>query len=70
MDYLYMFESLCKEVASFSLGDGAHKIFYNVAKLAVMPNGTLKSFFRFLSGAPGGFALSVRLAAMAFCRLL
>ncbi|MDE7228770.1 MAG: hypothetical protein K2N31_10685 [Treponemataceae bacterium] len=46
------------------LGDGAHKIFYNAAKHAIMPSGALQSFFRFLAGTADGSALSGRLAAM------
>ena len=61
---VYRFSSICKEDRTVSLGDGAYKIFYNAAKHAIMPNETLKSFFRFLTGSNDGSAFSGRLAAM------
>ncbi|MDE7392042.1 MAG: Rpn family recombination-promoting nuclease/putative transposase, partial [Treponemataceae bacterium] len=61
---VYTFENVCKEDRTVSLGDGAHKIFYNAAKHAIMPSETLRSFFRFLAGTADGSALSGRLAAM------
>ncbi len=61
---VYTFSNTCKEDRTVSLGDGAHKIFYNAAKHAIMPSETLRSFFRFLAGADDGTALSGRLAAM------
>ncbi len=61
---VYTFENRCAENTGIYLGDGAHKIFYNAAKHAIMPSGELRSFFRFLCGAEDGTALSGRLAAM------
>ncbi|MDE6773802.1 MAG: Rpn family recombination-promoting nuclease/putative transposase [Treponemataceae bacterium] len=61
---VYTFRSRCTEDAGVFLDDGAHKIFYNAAKHAIMPSGELRSFFRFLSGGEDGSALSGRLAAM------
>ncbi|MDE7226824.1 MAG: Rpn family recombination-promoting nuclease/putative transposase [Treponemataceae bacterium] len=61
---VYTFSNICKENREIFLNDGAHKIFYNAAKHAIMPNETLKSFFRFLAGTADGSALSGRLAAM------
>ena len=61
---VYTFETVCVGDKSISLGDGTHRIFYNAAKHAVMPNETLKSFFCFLAGAADGSALSDRLATM------
>ncbi|MDE5897842.1 MAG: Rpn family recombination-promoting nuclease/putative transposase [Treponemataceae bacterium] len=62
---VYRFTNTCAEDASVSLGDGAHKIFYNAAKHDIMPGEALRSFFRFLAGAADdGSALSGRLDAM------
>ncbi len=61
---VYTFEKRCAENTGIYLGDGAHKIFYNAAKHAIMPSGELRSFFRFLCGAEDRTALSGRLAAM------
>ena len=59
---VYTFENLCREDREIFLGDGAYKIFYNAAKHAIMPDETLRSFFRFLAGTADGSALSGRLA--------
>lgn len=61
---VYTFENQCREEKAFSMGDGAHKIFYNAAKYDIMPDEALRSFFRFLTGTDDGSPLSDRLARM------